>query len=460
MTPQDEKVFRTAAHPQCCDLSLFTDFYELTMLQAYFACGMEADATFSLFVRRLPPNRNFLVACGVEDALAHLEQLHFSAEAIAFLDSLGKFSRPFLQWLAAFRFTGEIRAVAEGTPVFAGEPILEVTAPLAQGQLLETYLMNEVHLQTLLASAGARVVAAARGRTVVDFAARGIHGIDTAVKAARAFYIAGVDATSNVLAGRKYGIPLAGTMAHSFIQAFELEYDALKAFARVWPQTVLLVDTYDTLEGVDAVIRLADELGEEFQVSAIRLDSGDLGSLAKQARQKLDAAGLDRVKIFASGGLGAEAIAALLEQAAPIDGFGVGTTMGVSADAPALDIAYKLMEYSGKGRSKLSTGKETSPGAKQVFRIDEQGRALRDVIGRPSEVLPGRPLLQPVLWRGRRLSPARALADIRAYARAEIAKLPEASRGLAPADPPYPVSMSSELERYIAEVRAALAKAQ
>ena len=459
MTAQDDKVIRAAAHADTGDLALFTDFYELTMLQAYVACGMEADATFSLFVRRLPPNRNFVVACGIEDALDYLEQLHFSAEAIAFLDSLGKFSRPFLDWLADFRFTGEVRAVAEGTPMFAGEPILEVTAPIAQGQLLETYLMNAIHLQTLLASAGARVVAAARGRTVVDFAARRIQGIETAVKAARAFYIAGVDSTSNVLAGRNYGIPLSGTMAHSFIQAFNTEYDAFKAFARVWPQTVLLVDTYDTLGGVDAVIRVAHELGEDFRVSGVRLDSGDLGILAKQTRQKLDAAGLERVKIFASGGLGAEAIAELLDQGAPIDGFGVGTVMGVSADAPALDIAYKLMEYSGTGRSKLSTGKATYPGAKQVFRIEEEGRALGDVIGRPHEALPGRPLLQPVMRHGRRALPPRAVADIRAYARNEITKLPEATRALAPADPPYPVTMSSELERYIAEARAALTKA-
>ena len=459
MTPRDEKV-QAPAGAGGRDLGLFTDLYELTMMQAYFELGMQADATFSLFVRRLPPNRNFLVACGLEDALSYLEQLHFSADAIAFLDGLGKFSRPFLDWLAGFRFTGQVRAVAEGTPVFAGEPIIEVTAPIAQGQLLETYLMNQVHLQTLLASAAVRTVAAARGRTVVDFAARRIQGIETAVKAARAFYIAGVDATSNVLAGRKYGIPLAGTMAHSFVQAFEAEYDAFNAFVRVWPQTVLLVDTYDTLKGVDTVIRLAEALGQDFRVSAIRLDSGDLGSLAKQARRKLDAAGLERVKIFASGGLGAEGIDELLEQGAPIDGFGVGTAMGVSADAPALDIAYKLMEYSGKGRSKLSKGKATLPGAKQVFRIEEGGRALRDMIGRAGEVLPGRPLLEPVMRQGRRLSAAPALPEIRAYAQGEIAKLPEAVRALGPAEPPYPVTMSSELERYIAEVRGALAKAQ
>jgi nicotinate phosphoribosyltransferase len=320
--------------------------------------------------------------------------------------------------------------------------------------------MNQVHLHTLLASAGARVVAAARGKTVVDFAARRIHGTDAAVKAARAFYIAGVDATSNVLAGRRHGIPLAGTMAHSFIQAFESEYDAFKAFAHVWPQTVLLVDTYDSLEGVNKVIRLAQELGQDFRVSAIRLDSGDVASLAKQARQRLDAAGLGRVRIFASGGLGAEAIAAVLDQGAPVDGFGVGTEMGVSADAPALDIVYKLTEYAGRGRRKLSKGKATLPGAKQVFRIEEGGHALRDVIGRAGEVLPGRPLLEPVMRHGRRLSASPALADIRAYAQGEIAKLPEAVRGLAPAEPPYPVTTSSELERYIAEVRGALAKAQ
>jgi nicotinate phosphoribosyltransferase len=460
MNPPDGTVSQTATHPAGGDLSLFTDFYELTMLQAYFAHGMDGDATFSLFVRRLPPNRNFLVACGLEDVLSHLENLSFSAESIAFLDGLGKFSRPFLDWLARLRFTGKVRAVPEGTPVFAGEPILEVTAPIGQAQLLETYLMNQVHIQTLLASAGARVVAAARGRTVVDFGARRIHGTDAAVKAARGFYIAGVDATSNVLAGRRYGIPLAGTMAHSFIQAFEAEYDAFKAFAHVWPQTVLLVDTYDTLEGVDAVIRLAQQLGQDFRVSAIRLDSGDLATLAKQARQKLDAAGLGRVRIFASGGLGAEAIAGLLDQGAPIDGFGVGTEMGVSADAPALDIVYKLTEYAGRGRRKLSKGKATQPGAKQIFRVEEGGRALRDIIARVGETLPGRALLEPVMRQGRRLSPVPALAEVRAYARGEIAKLPEAVRTLAPADPPYPVTMSSELERYISELKAEPARAR
>jgi len=460
MNPPDGKVNQSATHPAGGDLGLFTDFYELTMLQAYFAHGLEADATFSLFVRRLPPNRNFLVACGLEDALSYLENLNFSDEAIAFLDGLGKFSRPFLDWLARLRFTGEVRAVPEGTPVFAGEPILEVTAPIGQAQLLETFLMNQVHIQSLLASAGARVVAAARGRTVVDFGARRTHGTDAAVKAARAFYIAGVDATSNVLAGRRYGIPLAGTMAHSFIQAFEAEYDAFKAFAHVWPQTVLLVDTYDTLEGVNAVIRLAQELGQDFRVSAIRLDSGDLATLAKQARQKLDAAGLERVRIFASGGLGAEEIAALLDQGIPVDGFGVGTEMGVSADAPALDIVYKLTEYAGRGRRKQSKGKATQPGAKQVFRVEEGGRGLRDVIARAGEKLPGRPLLEPVMRQGRRLSPAPALADVRTYARGEIAKLPEAVRALAPANPPYPVTMSSELERYIAEETAGLTRAR
>ena len=426
--------------------ALFTDLYELTMLQTYFAQGMADQAVFSLFVRRLPARRNFLLACGLDTVLDYLEALRFTADDIAYLRFLGHFSDAFLVWLRGFRFSGEVHAVHEGTPVFANEPILEVIAPIAEAQLVETFVMNQVHLQTVLASKAARVVSAAQGRTVVDFGPRRMHGIDAALKAARAFHIAGVDATSNVLAGKIYGVPVAGTMAHSLIQAFDDELDAFRAFARLYPSTVLLVDTYDTLAGVRKVIQLARELGADFKVRAIRLDSGDLAALAFGARQLLDDAGLHQVEIFASGSLDEDVIAALVARGAPITGFGVGTKMGVSADAPDLDIAYKLCAYAGRGRLKLSTGKPVLPGRKQVFREEREGRAICDVIARADEQLEGRPLLQPVMRGGRRLPAGRIeLGKARDHAAAELGRLPEQVGAIAPADPPYPVEVSAAL---------------
>ena len=294
----------------------------------------------------------------------------------------------FTQWLEEFRFTGDVDAVPEGTPVFENEPILEVTAPIAQAQLAETFVMNQVHLQTVLASKAARVVTAAEGRSVVDFGPRRMHGIDAAIKAARAFHIAGVAATSNTLAGHIYGVPVARTMAHSFVQAAQNEMEAFRAFTALYPETILLVDTYDTLQGVRHVIALARELGDAFKVRAVRLDSGDLADLATRTRAILDEAGLQRVEIFASGSLDEDTIAEIVAEGAPITGFGVGTSMGVSQDAPGLDIAYKLCAYGGRGRLKLSTGKPVLPSRKQVFRIEEDGRAVRDVIARAEEVLP------------------------------------------------------------------------
>ncbi len=427
-------------------LALFTDLYELTMLQAYFEEGMTEQAVFTLFVRRLPPQRNFLLACGVDSVLDYLENIRFSEEDLTYLDSLGLFSDRFLDWLRDFRFTGEVYAVPEGTPVFSNEPILEVVAPMPEAQLIETFVMNQVHVQTVQASKAQRVVTAANGRPVVDFGARRMHGIDAALKAARAFWIGGVASTSNVLAGKLYGVPVAGTMAHSYIQAHENERAAFRAFVKVFPETVLLVDTYDTLGGVQKVIDLAKDLGEDFKVKAVRLDSGDLLALSREARRLLDEAGLGNVEIFASGGLNEDVITTLLSSNAPIDGFGVGTRMGVSSDAPDLDIAYKLSEYDGKGRLKLSTGKPILPGRKQVFRMEEDGQDVRDVIACADEDSVGRPLLVPMMRDGKRLPKGTIdLTTARQYAQEQIARLPERVRAITPANPPYPVEVSQKL---------------
>ncbi len=429
------------------DSSLLTDQYELTMLQAYWAEGLTDRAVFSLFVRRLPETRNYLLAAGLDAALTYLENLRFSDEAIAYLSSAGFLRPDFVEWLAELRFTGDVRAVPEGTPVFAEEPLLEVEAPLPEAQLVETFVMNQVHVQTLLASKGARVKAAAEGRNVVDFGLRRIHGADAGLKAARAFYIAGLGGTSNVLAGKLYGIPVTGTMAHSYIQAHDDEMEAFRAFVREFPDTVLLVDTYDTLDGVRKVVRLAEELGDAFAVHAIRLDSGDLVALSRSARDILDDAGLQRVRIFASGGLDEWRVRDLVRADAPIDGFGVGTNMGVSADAPSLDIVYKMTGYAGQGRVKLSSGKSTLPGGKQVFRIeDDGGVAVRDVIARDDEELHGRALVRSVMRNGRRLTEgSEDLERARRRAADGVAHLPRRLLELEPADPPYPVEISSDL---------------
>ncbi|MCY4529290.1 MAG: nicotinate phosphoribosyltransferase [Chloroflexi bacterium] len=433
-------------------LALFTDLYQLTMLQAYFEEGMTERAVFSLFVRRLPPNRNFLIACGLDTVLGYLETLRFTESDLAYLDSIGMFSDRFLSWLADFRFTGDVYAMREGTPVFANEPILEVEAPMPEAQLIETYVMNQVQLQTMLASKAHRVVTAAKGRSVIDFGARRMHGTDAAVNAARAFRIAGVDATSNVLAGKRFGIPVAGTMAHSYIQAHGNEAAAFRAFAMLYPDTVLLIDTYDTLAGVEKVIDLANKLGEEFKVRAVRLDSGDLLDLSVRVRAALDDAGLNRVQIIASSSLDENKIERLISSGAPIDGFGVGTAMGVSADVPYLDIVYKLTSYAGEGRVKLATSKPVLPGRKQVIRRSESDRDTGDTIGRADEDLPGRPLLEPVMRGGERLSSPAGLAEIRSYAAEQVARLPQSVRGLPGADPPYPVEISSRLRGYHEEV--------
>lgn len=433
--------------------ALLTDLYQLTMLQAYHREGREAEAVFSLYFRTLPPRRNYALACGLDDALRYLERLRFDAASLDYLAGLGKFSDDFLRWLGELRFTGDVWAVPEGTPIFPEEPLLEVVAPLPQAQLVESYVMNQVHLQTVLASKAARVVSAAGGRPVIDFGMRRVHGTDAALKAARAGWVAGIAATSNVLAGKLYGLPVAGTMAHSYVQSHESELEAFRAFAALYPETVLLIDTYDTLEGVRKVIELARELGPEFRVSALRLDSGDLVALSKAARELLDQAGLERVTLFASGGLDEDRIAELLAAGAPFDGFGVGTRMGTSEDAPTLDVAYKLTTYAGEGRLKLSPGKRILPGRKQVFRRERDERFVGDVIARAEEKLAGRPLLKKVMSGGERTVVGRAtLEQAREHAQRELAKLPEALRSLTPASAPYPVAVSAALLQLQTEV--------
>ena len=426
--------------------ALVTDLYQLTMLQAYFEEQMDETAVFSLFVRRMPERRNYLLACGLDDVLTSLESLRFDAAALAYLESLGRFSDRFLRWLETFQFRGDVDAVPEGTPVFALEPILEISASISEAQFVETMVMNQIHHQTVIASKAARVVEAAAGRTVVDFGLRRMHGRDAGVRAARACRLAGVDATSNVAAGQHYGIALAGTMAHSYIQAHDDEYEAFRAFVRVYPDTVLLVDTYDTRAGVRKVVQLARELGADFRVSAIRLDSGDLEELAFESRRILDEGGLQRVRIFASSSLDEDKIARLVDAGAPIDGFGVGTEMGVSRDVPTIDIVYKLVEYAGRGRMKLAPGKEVLPGKKQIFRFDRGGIADHDVLGRRGERPGGRPLLEPVMRSGSRLPAGRVTPDeARAHARRELDHLPPHLRAIDAARPPYRVEISGSL---------------
>ena len=435
------------------NLALFTDLYQLTMLQAYFEERMAERAVFSLFVRRLPPNRNFLIACGLDTVLDYLESLRFSQQDLNYLDTLKIFSDRFLAWLADLRFTGDVHAVYEGTPIFANEPILEVEAPLPEAQLIETYVMNQVQLQTMLASKAHRVVTAARGRSVIDFGVRRMHGTDAALNAARAFWIAGVNASSNVLAGKRFGIPVAGTMAHSYIQAHGDESAAFRTFAKLYPNSVLLIDTYDTIAGVKKVIELDKKLRDDFKVRAVRLDSGDLLDLSQRVRIALDDAGLNHVQIIASSSLDEYEIDRLISSGAPIDGFGVGTAMGVSADAPYLDIVYKLTSYAGEGRVKLATSKPVLPGRKQVFRMSDGDLDTGDTIARADEDLPGRPLLGPVMRDGKRITPStHNLTETRRYTAEQMARLPESVRDLPEADPPYPVETSPALNAYHQEV--------
>jgi nicotinate phosphoribosyltransferase len=444
------------------DAALFTDLYELTMAAAFFREGMHETATFSLYVRRLPPERGFLVAAGLADVLEYVRGFRFSPDAVDYLRSLGRFEPGFLAHLEALRFTGEVRAVREGTVVFAEEPLLEITAPLIEAQLLETAVINFCHLQTLLASKAARVVLAAKGRTLAEFGLRRSHGTDAGMKAARGAILAGFDSTSNVLAGRTFELALSGTMAHSFVTAFPREIDAFLAYARAFPDSaVLLLDTYDTAAAARMAVEVARALAADgHRLAGVRLDSGDLAALSREVRDILDAGGCQEVRILASGGLDEHDIEALLGAGAPIDAFGVGTRLDVSADAPSLEMVYKLVALGERHILKLSAGKETWVGAKQVIRRhDGDGRLAGDMLALAGEAVPAGydALLQTVMREGRLVGPQPRLAELREHCARQLAALPEGVRRLRePA--PYPVAVSEELRARQEAARQAAAR--
>jgi nicotinate phosphoribosyltransferase len=401
-----------------------------------------------------------LLAAGLEQALDFLEQLRFSSEDIAWLAESGRFRKALLDHLTELRFTGDIDAMPEGTVFFADEPILRVTAPLPQAQLIETRLINIVHFQTLVASKAARMMLAAPGKLMVDFGLRRAHGAEAGVMAARASYIAGFAGTATVLAEKLFGIPIFGTMAHSFIQAHDDEAAAFEMFAQSRPENLtLLIDSYDTEAGARKVVALAPRLAARgIKIRAVRLDSGDLIALSKSVRRILDEGGLAEVRIFASGGLDEDSVGGMLRAGAPIDGFGMGTSLTTSSDVAALDCVYKLQEYAGLPRRKQSTGKATWPGRKQVWRsYDAAGRMCGDILSVENDRQPGEPLMQLVMQGGRRIAPAPTLADIRARAARELAQLPEPLRRLEPGTS-YPVAIGQALGRLAGDVDTRLTR--
>jgi nicotinate phosphoribosyltransferase len=407
---------------------LRTDLYELNMAASYLRRGMDREATFSLYVRDMPKERGFLVAAGLEDGLSFLESFSFEEDELAYLERIG-FDDRALEDFRGLRFVGDVWAVPEGRIVHAKEPILEVTAPIAVAQLVETALLNQITLHTTIASKAARYVVAAEGRTMVDFSFRRTHGVEAARAAARASAIVGFQATSNVEAAREFDLEVAGTMAHSFITAFDDETDAFRAFAEDHPsKTTFLVDTYNTIEGVRHAIDVIEELDLPGPIG-VRLDSGNLDQLSREARRLLDHAGLPKAKIFASGGLDEFEVDELLRWGAPVDAFGVGTQLGVSADAPYVDTVYKLVEFDGRPVLKLSSAKATAPGRKQVWRGPKE-----DVLGLRDEAAPGpnhEPLLEPVMRAGRRLGDPLTIADMRARFDRDLKALPHKAAKLA-----------------------------
>jgi nicotinate phosphoribosyltransferase len=424
------------------------------MLQAYFDRRMAAPAVFELFVRRLPEPRNFLVAAGLEQAIEYLRNLRFTPDDLAQLQTTGLFRDEFLDWLGALRFTGDVDAMPEGTVFFANEPILRVTAPLPEAQLVESRLVNLLHLQTLLASKAARCVLAAPGKTLVDFGMRRAHGSEAALLAARASYLTGFAGTATTLAQPLFDIPIFGTMAHSFIQAHDTEAAAFEHFIDSHlGSIVLLIDTYDTMVGAQRVVDLALRRPDK-TIAAVRLDSGDLGLLARQVRCLFDAAGLAQIGIFASGNLDERRIQALVACGAPIDGFGIGTSLDVSEDCPALDCVYKLQEYADRPRRKRSSGKATWPGAKQVYRTrTDDGTFAHDILALATDAPRGEPLLVPVLRRGEPIGDRVALGAIREYAAQQLAELPPALRAL-DRHATYGVEVSASLSALAARVDA------
>jgi nicotinate phosphoribosyltransferase len=435
--------------------ALLTDLYQLNMIQAYLDHGETDTAVFEFFVRNMPPRRGFFVAAGLEQALDYLENLAFTAAEIEWLAGTGRFSAKLIDYLRAFRFTGDVHAMREGTVFFANEPILRITAPLPQAQFVESRLINLLHFQVLIAAKAARVMLAAPNKVMVDFGMRRAHGAEAGLMAARASYLVGFDGTATVEAGRAFGIPLYGTMAHSFIETFDSETAAFAAFAQSRPDNlVLLLDTYDTEAAARKVVALAPRLkAAGIAIRGVRLDSGDIDALSRSVRRILDAGGLAAVTIFASGGLDEDALAAFTRAGAPIDGLGVGTALTTSSDVPTLDCVYKLQEYAGVARRKRSVNKATWPGRKQVWRrYGADGRMAGDVLGldAPSPAR-GEALIEQVMQGGRRLRPSPSLDEIRRHAKRELERLPEPLRRLE-TGMTYPVEIADELKMLAAEV--------
>ncbi len=431
-----------------CSSVLLTDLYQLTMVQAYVEHEMMDRAVFEFFIRRLPAQRGFLMAAGLEQVLDFLEQLHVSQAELEWLKQTGRFSRSCLGYLETLRFSGDVHAMQEGTVFFPHEPILRVTAPLPQAQLVETRIMNLLNFQTLIASKAARSVLAADGKPLIDFGLRRAHGAEAGLLAARASYLAGFSGTATVLAGMEYDIPIYGTMAHSFVQAHKDETTAFEHFALAQPEnTVLLIDTYDTEAAAHKVVALAPSLRQQgIMVKGVRLDSGDMADHARKVRRILDEGGLPQTKILASGNLDEYQLQRLIAGGAPIDSFAVGTAMTTSADAPSLDCAYKLQEYAGRPCRKRSEGKATWPGRKQVYRqYTQNGRFDYDIVTTLNDHHPGEPLLHPVMAEGRRLVPAQKLTELRQRAATQLALLPDSLRSLE-GDHPYDVRISQPLQ--------------
>ena len=433
---------------------LLTDLYQLTMMQTYYERGMTDTAVFEFFCRKSPESRPFYVAAGLAQLLEWLEQLRFGEEDLAWARDSGHFTEEFIDRLRDFRFTGDVHAIPEGTLCFPEEPLVRVTAPLPEAQLIESRLMNIVHFQTLIATKAARCRLAAPGKQMLDFGMRRAHGAEAALFAARATYIGGFDGTATCAAGARYGVPTAGTMAHSYIQAHEDEAAALEEFALSHPNNVvLLIDTYDTERGARRVADLAPRLAEQgIQIKGVRLDSGDLAQHARTVRQILDEADLRETKIMVSGGLDEFKLARFTNDGAPIDGYGIGSKVDTSADLPFLDCAYKLQEYAGLARRKNSEGKATWPGRKQVYReFDEHGTMRRDLVTLDGEPGAGEPQLLQVMANGQTTSPAESVSEIRDRTQRNLGKLAQAQRRLD--DPePYPVEIAEPIRALAREV--------
>jgi nicotinate phosphoribosyltransferase len=448
------------------NMSLFTDFYELTMCASYFDNQKFEPSTFDLFIRRLHENRSYLLFAGLEQVLLYLKSVKFTEKHLEYLKKQG-FNQQFLDYLRNFKFTGDVWAVPEGTVAFPCEPLIRVTAPIIEAQLVETFLLNTINLQTMIATKASRVVHAAKGKAVIEFGLRREHGIDAGMKVARSSYIAGCQGSSNVLAGFCYGIPVFGTMAHSFVMSYEKEIDAFRAFAKTFPNnSTLLIDTYDDIAGAEKAAAVAKELEKAgHKLSGVRLDSGDLTEISKKVRKLLDEKNLRDVRIFASGDLDEFKIEALLNNGAKIDAFGVGTKMGTSADKPYVDVIYKLCETLNENGGfspimKLSEGKVTLPGRKQVYRFkDRNGNFEKDVIALADEKVNGEPLLVKVMEKGEIIYDLPSLDEIRTTTAENLSKLPEKYKTITGA-PEYPVELSQDLERLIQKLKKKILKTE